>query len=303
MHGPDNQDRASSWPTPPTSAQMDAMITEAAQIALDWGWDTSTVDKNVRTHGEWEREATSTGVLSGGPQRWDLDKLKPSDPNIDVSKTLSHGGNTLRSKIKAKMTSLKNGTGQKEEKGSPTPPPAVQVSPVESSKKIKKPVRSDYKGRSGAKQYEEAMKSHNESQGTPVKAEVTPTETMTGQEVKPKKPERSDYTGRSGAANYKKDLNKFNLQQSSDTPQQTEETSTPVISPSSSPSSQVSSVEQETSYEAPQGSSSVMVLPTGSQSGGGVSPGQSGQPVMVGSGNVLNSYYKSQLLGFLYKQG
>ncbi len=51
MHGPNNQDRASTWPTPPTSAQMDAMITEAAQIGLDWGWDASTVDKNVRTHG------------------------------------------------------------------------------------------------------------------------------------------------------------------------------------------------------------------------------------------------------------
>ena len=103
----EGKENATTWSTPPTSAQMDAMITEAAQIGLDWGWDASTVDKNVRTHGEWEREATSTGRLPGGPQRWDLDKLKPSDPNINVSRVLSHGGNTLRARIKAKMASLK----------------------------------------------------------------------------------------------------------------------------------------------------------------------------------------------------
>ena len=87
-------------------------------------------------------------------------------------------------------------------------------------------------------------------------------------------------------------------------PGESQEQMTPEISPITPPKSQVSGVEQETSYEAPQGSSSVMALPTGSQSGGGgASSGQSGQPVMMGSGNVLNSYYKSQLLGFLYKQG
>merc|ERR1711965_742801 len=135
---------------------MDAMITEAAQIGLDLGWDASTVDKNVRTHGEWEREATSTGRLSGGAQRWDLDKLKPSDPNINVSRVLSHGGNTLRSRIKAKMASLKGGSDpeQKEEKGSPTPPPPVDPS------EMKKPERSEYTGRSGAAQYEKDLKKY-----------------------------------------------------------------------------------------------------------------------------------------------
>jgi hypothetical protein len=322
MHGPPGQDRASTWPTPPTSAQMDAMVTEAAQIGLDWGWDASTVDKNVRTHGEWEREATSTGVLSGGPQRWDLDKLKPSDPNINVSRVLSHGGNTLRARIKAKMASLKGGADpeQKKEKGSPTPPPATEISPVDPPEEVKKPERSDYKGRSGAANYEKDLKKYEASKGTPVKAEVTPKETMTGQEVKPvdppemKKPEKSDYTGRSGAANYKKDMEKYEAQQKeepkitpTDTPEapgQTPEppTPTPTITPQKAPTQSVDSVERQTSYEKPaEGTPSVMALPPPQEpSGGG---GGKSSPRIVSSGNMLNSYYVAQLLGSLYKLG
>ena len=322
MQGPDNQDRASTWPTPPTSAQMDAMITEAAQIALDWGWDASTVDKNVRTHGEWEREATSTGVLSGGPQRWDLDKLKPSDPNINVSRVLSHGGNTLRARIKAKMASLKGGADpeQKEEKGSPSPPPAVtKVSPVDPSEEMKKPERSDYKGRSGAADYEKALKKYEARKGNPVKAEVTPTETMTGQDVKPvdppemKKPERSDYTGRSGAAQYKKDMKEYNSQQKeepkitpTDTPKvpgQTPEPSTPTITPQKAPTQNIGSVEKQASYENPgEGSPTIVPLPPPQQSSGGGGGGKSSTR-STGSGNLLNSYYEAQLLGSLYKVG
>ena len=43
----------------------------------------------------------------------------------------------------------------------------------------------------------------------------------------------------------------------------------------------------------------------GSNRGGGVMGGgrRAGTPVIMGSGDVVNSYYKSQLLGFLYKQG
>ena len=130
MDGPDGQDRMSSWPTPPTAAQMDAMITEAAQIANDWGWDSATVDSNVRTHGEWERYATKNGILPGGPQRWDLDKLKPSDPNIDTSKVLSHGGNTLRARIKAKMQALKAGANNNEEIQQPQSNPDAPPSPT-----------------------------------------------------------------------------------------------------------------------------------------------------------------------------
>ena len=323
MAGPNNQERASTWPTPPTSAQMDAMVTEAAQIALDWGWDASTVDKNVRTHGEWEREATSTGVLSGGPQRWDLDKLKPSDPNINVSRVLSHGGNTLRSRIKAKMASLKGGADpeQKEEKGSPSPPPSVaKVSPVDKSEEMKKPERSDYTGRSGASQYEKDLKKYEARQGTPVKAEVTPKETMTGQDVKPvdppemKKPERSDYSGRSGAANYEKDMKKYEEQQSkeepkitptdtSEAPGQTPEPSTPTITPQKAPVQNVGSVEKQTSYENPgEGSPTIVPLPPPQQSSGGGGGGKSSTR-SIGSGNLLNSYYEAQLLGSLYKVG
>jgi len=322
MHGPDNQDRASSWPTPPTSAQMDAMVTEAAQIALDWGWDASTVDKNVRTHGEWEREATSTGVLSGGPQRWDLDKLKPSDPNINVSRVLSHGGNTMRSRIKAKMASLKGGADpeQKEEKGSPNPPPTVaKVSPVDPSEEMKKPERSEYTGRSGAAQYEKDLKKYEARQGTPVKAEVTPKETMTGQDVKPvdppemKKPERSNYSGRSGAAKYEEDMKEYNSQQKeepkvtpTDTPEapgQTPEPSTPTITPQKAPTQNIGSVEKQASYENPgEGSPTIVPLPPPQQSSGGGGGGKSSTG-STGSGNLLNSYYEAQLLGSLYKVG
>ena len=314
----EGKENATTWSTPPTSAQMDAMVTEAAQIALDWGWDASTVDKNVRTHGEWEREATSTGVLSGGPQRWDLDKLKPSDPNINVSRVLSHGGNTLRSRIKAKMASLKGGADpeQKEEKGSPTPPPSVaKVSPVDPSEEMKKPERSDYTGRSGAAQYEKDLKKYEARQGTPVKADVTPKETMTGQDVKPvdppemKKPERSDYTGRSGAAQYEEDMKEYNSQQpkitptdTSEAPGQTPETSTPTITPQKAPAQNVSSVEKQTSYENPgEGSPTIVPLPPPQQSSGG--GGGKSSTRSIGSGNLLNSYYEAQLLGSLYKVG
>jgi len=267
MYGPDNQDRASTWPTPPTSAQMDAMVTEAAQIALDWGWDASTVDKNVRTHGEWEREATSTGVLSGGPQRWDLDKLKPSDPNINVSRVLSHGGNTMRSRIKAKMASLKGGADpeQKEEKGSPNPPPTVaKVSPVDPSEEMKKPERSEYTGRSGAAKYEEDMKEYNSQQKEEPK--ITPTDT-------------------------------------SEAPGQTPEPSTPTITPQKAPTQNIGSVEKQTSYENPgEGSPTIVPLPPPQQSSGGGGGGKSSTG-STGSGNLLNSYYEAQLLGSLYKVG
>ena len=317
----EGKENATTWSTPPTSAQMDAMITEAAQIGLDWGWDASTVDKNVRTHGEWEREATSSGLLPGGPQRWDLDKLKPSDPNINVSRVLSHGGNTLRARIKAKMASLKGGADpeQKEEKGSPTPPPAVtKVSPVDPSEEMKKPERSDYKGRSGAADYEKALKKYEARKSTPVKAEVTPKETMTGQDVKPvdppemKKPEKSDYTGRSGAARYEKDMREYNTQQrekakitptdTSEAPGQTPEPSTPTITPQKAPVQNVGSVEKQTSYENPgEGSPTIVPLPPPQQSSGG--GGGKSSTRSIGSGNLLNSYYEAQLLGSLYKVG
>jgi len=87
---------------PPTVAQVSAMSLEAARLAVAWGWDESTIDKNVRTHGEWERYATKSGILPGAPQRWDLDKLRQSDP-------MNSGGDKLRKMIKGYFRKLKSG--------------------------------------------------------------------------------------------------------------------------------------------------------------------------------------------------
>ncbi len=102
------QERGKLGQYAPTEAQLDAMIYDAAKLALEWGWSESTVDSNVRTHGEWERYATRNGILPGSPQRWDLDRLRDSHPFIDTSKVLSAGGNELRERIKATLRSLKN---------------------------------------------------------------------------------------------------------------------------------------------------------------------------------------------------
>lgn len=88
---------------PPTSAQVSAMALEAARLAVAWGWDESTIDKNVMTHGEWERYATRTGKLPGDPERWDLDKLRQGDP-------MNSGGDKLRKMIKAYFRKLRMGT-------------------------------------------------------------------------------------------------------------------------------------------------------------------------------------------------
>jgi len=95
-----NENKFGSFP--PTSAQVSAMALEAARLAVAWGWDESTIEKNVRTHGEWERYATKSGILPGAPQRWDLDKLRQSDP-------MNSGGNKLRKMIKSYFKKLKAG--------------------------------------------------------------------------------------------------------------------------------------------------------------------------------------------------
>jgi hypothetical protein len=46
-----------------------------------------------------------------------------------------------------------------------------------------------------------------------------------------------------------------------------------------------------------------MVQGSGGQQTPMSSGGGKGTPVIMGSGDVVNSYYKSQLMGFLYKQG
>ena len=103
------------------------MIYDAARLAVEWGWSEGTIDSNVRTHGEWERFGTRTGALSGSPQRWDLDRLRDSDPLIDVSKDLSHGGNELRQRIKATFRIIK----QQANISSSTLPTAADISPTE----------------------------------------------------------------------------------------------------------------------------------------------------------------------------
>ena len=210
---------------PPTNAQINSMAEEAARLALAWGWDTATVDKNVMTHGEWERYATRNGILSGGPQRWDLDKLKQSDPNVDVSKVKSHGGERMRQLIKSKMGSLKSQPDSKDKKSekdkvTPTTPPKATAQSVSKDPKDSKPKKEDYaKGRSGAKKYLRDLKAWEDKQGggdrdnmdmegktvpppapksekkekkESTKAEVSPKETMTGEKVKPKETEEKD---------------------------------------------------------------------------------------------------------------
>jgi muramidase (phage lysozyme) len=67
-------------------------------------------------------------------------------------------------------------------------------------------------------------------------------------------------------------------------------------------SSGISGISQQLPYEQ-SGSTVVMMQGSGGQQmpmGGG---GGKGTPIIMGSGDVVNSYYKSQLMGFLYKQG
>jgi len=64
------------------------------------------------------------------------------------------------------------------------------------------------------------------------------------------------------------------------------------------------SISQNLSYQLPGGQQVIMMQsPGGQQLGAVVSGGGQGSIVMMGSQEVLNSYHKSQILGFLYKQG
>ena len=67
-------------------------------------------------------------------------------------------------------------------------------------------------------------------------------------------------------------------------------------------SSGISGISRQLPYEETGGTTVVMA--PGSNRGGVMGGGRrAGTPVIMGSGDVVNSYYKSQLLGFLYKQG
>ncbi len=66
--------------------------------------------------------------------------------------------------------------------------------------------------------------------------------------------------------------------------------------------SNISNISRQLPYEETGGNTIIMSAPQ--RSGGMMGGGRSaGTPVIMGSGDVVNTYYKSQLLGFLYKQG
>ena len=67
-------------------------------------------------------------------------------------------------------------------------------------------------------------------------------------------------------------------------------------------SNEITDVSQQLPYEQ-SGSTVVMMQGPGGQQIPMMSGGGKGTPVIMGSGDVVNSYYKSQLMGFLYKQG
>jgi hypothetical protein len=102
--------------------------------------------------------------------------------------------------------------------------------------------------------------------------------------------------GKRGASNLTKSTSTMDLKPKGANSQ-------PEISPQTSPSSSVSGVESQASYEQTGGGSVVVLASPQQQSSGGGGSSGGGSGMRVGSGDVLNSYYRAQLLGFLYKQG
>jgi len=95
---------------PITNAQTTAMAKEAAGLLQAYGQTAADVDKNVWTHGEWERYAVKKGILPSPVQRWDLDSLTPppyakhAGGFWKTNQIYSKGGDQMRAKIKAFMT-------------------------------------------------------------------------------------------------------------------------------------------------------------------------------------------------------
>ena len=77
------------------------------------------------------------------------------------------------------------------------------------------------------------------------------------------------------------------------------------LSPNQQSSGQASSVSSRPSYDpmSQSGGGGVVPVPVPGQSGGGGGAGRSLNMGGPSTQQVLNSYYKSQLMGFLYKQG
>lgn len=89
----------------PTDAQLNAMASEAAQLATNWGWTKNDINiKNVMTHGEAGsnldgrniHDNYGPSIWGGTGERWDLDKLRKGQ-------SMGKGGSEMREKIKAKM--------------------------------------------------------------------------------------------------------------------------------------------------------------------------------------------------------
>lgn len=134
----------------------------------------------------------------------------------------------------------------------------------------------------------------------------TPEVDLKPTDEEPEEPKREDFgSGRSGAKQYAEALKKYEQQKKSGKGESPTPVSgsQPEMSPQQSPSSAAQLIQSQASYDQPDGGGGVspVVLPPKPQpqmSGGGGS-----RVIPMGSGDVLNSYYKSQLLGFLYKQG
>jgi len=93
----------------PTTASLNALSNEAAGLANAWGWSSSDVDRNVQTHGEWERTYVKSGKSPDGKvHKWDLDMLKDGrvthpGGHFTTKQINSKGGNSLRAMIKSAM--------------------------------------------------------------------------------------------------------------------------------------------------------------------------------------------------------
>ena len=133
----------------------------------------------------------------------------------------------------------------------------------------------------------------------PTPAEVTPTETSVPGSGKPLTVPMDQIPGENAPQS---EIDEYFRRLESGELTGSQPSSQAQVSPTTPPVSQSSPVESQASYEQNGGGSVVMMAPPApAQSGGG---GRSkGGMVMAGSGDVLNSYYKAQLLGFLYKFG
>ena len=94
--------------------------------------------------------------------------------------------------------------------------------------------------------------------------------------------------------------------ESVETPMTTPTATLAQVSPSTQSQTQMTSgitgISQQLSYEET-GNTIIMVQGSNDQQTPMISGGRKGTPIIMGSGDVVNSYYKSQVLGFLYKRG